>query len=387
MFLEQTIKRNPELIKASFELHQSGQIGPDSYVIDVDTFLENASFMLKEAREKEIRLFFMLKQAGRNPYLARKLMELGYEGAVVVDYKEARVMMDHQIPIANAGHLVQIPTAQVEKLVAYRPQMITVYSEEKISQIHQAAKKLGLLQDILLRVTSDSDIIYSGQTAGFPLDALKDLAKRVKTQYPCVRIAGVTSFPCFLYEENTHNLIPTGNMDTVKQAAIILKENGLPVTVINTPSASCTYTLSKIKELGGNCAEPGHGLTGTTPMHADHMLKEVPCVTYVSEISHNFKGQAYCYGGGYYRRSHVKSALVGTAFDHYTEMGVIPPSNESIDYHFGLTKEGAVGDTVVMAFRYQIFVTRSDVVLVEGLKKKKPQIVGIYDSMGKKSER
>jgi len=65
-------------------------------------------------------------------------------------------------------------------------------------------------------------------------------------------------------------------------------------------------------------------------------------------------------------------------------MGVIPPSNESIDYHFGLTKEGMVGDTVIMAFRYQIFVTRSDVVLVEGLEKKKPKIVGIYDSMGRK---
>ncbi len=114
------------------------------------------------------------------------------------------------------------------------------------------------------------------------------------------------------------------------------------------------------------------------------MLEEIPCVTYVSEISHNFNGQAYCFGGGYYRRSHVKSALVGTSFDSNTKMGVIPPSNESIDYHFGLTNEGTVGDTVIMAFRYQIFVTRSDVVLIEGLKKKKPQIVGIYDSMGKK---
>ncbi|WP_313180297.1 alanine racemase [Lacrimispora sp.] len=384
MFLEQTLKRNPELIKASFELHQSGLIQPDSYVIDVDTFLDNASFMLKEAKEKEIRLFFMLKQAGRNPYLARKLVELGYEGAVVVDYKEAKVMMDHQIPIANVGHLVQIPTAQVEEIVAYQPQMITVYSEEKISQVHQAAKKLGLSQEIILRVTSDSDMIYSGQTAGFHIDALKDLAVRVKTLYPCVRIAGVTSFPCFLYDETVHDLISTRNMDTVKHAAKILKECGLHVTILNSPSGSCTYALNKIKEMGGNCAEPGHGLTGTTPMHAHHMLEEVPCVTYVSEISHNFKGQAYCYGGGYYRRSHVKSALVGTSYDNYTEMGVIPPSNESIDYHFGLTKEGTVGDTVVMAFRYQIFVTRSDVVLLEGLKNKKPQIVGIYDSMGKK---
>lgn len=386
MFLEQTIKRNPELIKVAFDLHQSGQIQPDSYVIDVDTFLENASFMLKEAKEKEIRLFFMLKQAGRNPYLAKKLVELGYEGAVVVDYKEARVMMDHRIPIANAGHLVQIPTAQIEALVAYRPRMITVYSEEKISQIHEAAKKLGLLQEIVLRVYGDQDTIYSGQTAGFHLEELKDLAERVKTRYPCVRIAGVTSFPCFLYDETSHDLIPTKNMETVNQAAGLLKEQGLHLSIINTPSASCTYTLNKIRELGGNCAEPGHGLTGTTPMHADHMLAEVPCVTYVSEISHNFNGQAYCYGGGHYRRSHVKSALVGTGLENSTAMGVIPPSDDSIDYHFGLTKEGNVGNTVIMAFRYQIFVTRSDVVLVEGLKKKKPRIVGIYDSMGRKIE-
>ncbi len=386
MFLEQTIKRNPELIKTSFDLHQSGQIQPDSYVIDVDTFLENASLMLKEAKEKEIRLFFMLKQAGRNPYLARKLVELGYEGAVVVDYKEARVMMEHQIPIANVGHLVQIPTAQIEEIVAYRPSLITVYSEEKISQIHEASKKLGLIQEIVLRVYGDNDTVYSGQSAGFHLDALSDLAMEAKTKYPSVRITGVTSFPCFLYDETSHDLIPTGNMESVKKAAGILTEQGLHISIINTPSASCSYTLNKIKELGGNCAEPGHGLTGTTPMHADQMLAEVPCVTYVSEISHNFKGQAYCYGGGHYRRSHVKSALVGSGLSHSAVMGVIPPSNDSIDYHFGLTKEGNIGDTVIMAFRYQIFVTRSDVVLVEGLKKKQSRIVGIYDSMGRKIE-
>lgn len=383
MFLEQTVRRNQELIKASFKLHQNGLIEPDSYVIDVDTFLENASSMQKEAKEQEIRLFFMLKQAGRNPYLARKLVELGYEGAVVVDYKEARVMMDHQIPIANAGHLVQIPTSQVEEMVAYRPRMITVYSEEKISQIHQAAKKLGLIQNILLRVYGSSDVIYSGQTAGFPLEVLKELAERVKTLYPGVRIAGVTSFPCFLYDENARDLMPTGNMNTVKQAVRILKEQGVDCSIINTPSASCTRTLKKIKEQGGNCAEPGHGLTGTTPMHADHILEEIPCVTYVSEISHNFKGKAYCYGGGHYRRSHVKAALVGTSFEHSSKIGVIPPSDESIDYHFGLEEECTVGATAVMAFRYQIFVTRSDVVLVEGLKKKEPKIIGIYDSMGR----
>ena len=65
---------------------------------------------------------------------------------------------------------------------------------------------------------------------------------------------------------------------------------------------------------------------------------------------------------------------------------VIPPCDESIDYHFGISKECRVGDTVVMAFRFQIFVTRSDVVLVEGISKGEPRIIGVYDSLGRKKE-
>ncbi|MGC6178168.1 alanine racemase [Lacrimispora sp. 38-1] len=384
MFLTQTVKRNRELVETSFQLHQSGLIEPDSYVIDVDTFMENASLMLKEAKRMGIRLFFMLKQIGRNPYLAGKLMELGFEGAVVVDYREARIMMNHRIPIANIGHLVQIPDSRIEEFVAYRPKMITVYSEEKISRIHQAAKKMGVIQDVILRVYNDSDMIYSGQTGGFHLGILEALTARIKFMYPCVNIAGVTSFPCFLYDGAAGDLIATENMNTVKQAVKILERNGINCSIIDTPSGTCIHALKKIKEQGGNCGEPGHGLSGTTPMHAVKKMPEIPCVTYVSEVSHNFMGQAYCYGGGYYRRSHLMKALVGKSFEKSDELGVIPPSDESIDYYIGLEKECAVGDTVVMAFRFQIFVTRSDVVLIEGLKERKPYISGIYNSMGMK---
>lgn len=37
-----------------------------------------------------------------------------------------------------------------------------------------------------------------------------------------------------------------------------------------------------------------------------------------------------------------------------------------------------------MAFRFQIFVTRSDVVIMEGIHKGKPEIVGVYDSLGRR---
>ena len=101
MFLEQTIKQDRELIEKAFMLHQKGQIMPDSYVIDVDTFLDNSRAILQAANNNGMDCYFMLKQVGRNPFLARKLVDLGYKGAVVVDYKEALIMMKHHIPIGN----------------------------------------------------------------------------------------------------------------------------------------------------------------------------------------------------------------------------------------------------------------------------------------------
>ena len=133
---------------------------------------------------------------------------------------------------------------------------------------------------------------------------------------------------------------------------------------------------------GGNCGEPGHGLTGTTPAHAVMDLPEKSCVAYISEVSHNFDGRGYCYGGGFYRRSHVANALVGGDLRHLRCMKVMPPSLESIDYHFELDNTAQVGESVIMAFRYQIFVTRSDVVLLSGVSGGDPRVVGVWDSLG-----
>ncbi len=110
--------------------------------------------------------------------------------------------------------------------MAYRPKMITVYSEEKIGRIHEAAKKLGVNQDVILRVYNDSDMIYSGQTAGFHLNELDGLTARIKRLYPCVTITGVTSFPCFLYDETAGDLRATHNMNTVKRLWKFLTETG-----------------------------------------------------------------------------------------------------------------------------------------------------------------
>lgn len=380
MFLNHLQKKNPKLIEASFQLHQSGKILPDTYVVDMDTFRENARKMLEEANKVHIDLYFMLKQLGRNPYIAKALVKLGFTGAVVVDFKEAQVMMDHQIPIANVGHLVQMPKAMVKNLVAYGCKYMTVFSVEKAKEISDEATLQGKTQKILLKVVGKKDMIYSGQTAGFHLENLNHVIQELK-QLSGIEIAGVTSFPCFLYEEAKDCIAPTANLSTLLSAKQLLEAQGIEIENINAPSATCSFTLQAMKDYPINSAEPGHGLSGTTPMHASKDCVEIPCVTYVSEVSHNFNEKAYCYGGGHYRRSHVAHALVGTT-QHYEQLHVTPPNLESIDYYFELAHPCTVSDTVLMAFRFQMFVTRSSIAIVEGIQSGNPTIIGVYHTQG-----
>ena len=60
----------------------------------------------------------------------------------------------------------------------------------------------------------------------------------------------------------------------------------------------------------------------------------------------------------------------------------VPP--ESIDYHLELGEECAVSDGVVMSFRSQIFVTRSEVAVIRGLSQGAPRVEGIYSSLGQR---
>lgn len=92
MFVEALKRQNPALISAALSLWQQGKIAPDSWVIDVDQVLENGKRLIETARLYGIELYLMTKQFGRNPWLAEKLLALGYSGIVAVDYKEVRVM-------------------------------------------------------------------------------------------------------------------------------------------------------------------------------------------------------------------------------------------------------------------------------------------------------
>lgn len=381
MFMESIKQRNPKLIQASIDLHQSGSIFPDTYVLDLDSIKENAVKIAEEAKKNQIELFFMLKQIGRNPAVAKMLIEAGIKHAVVVDFKEAQVMMDNNIPLGNVGHLVQVPESLLKKIMIYGSKYMTVYTVEKLKSINAIAKELGIKQKVLLRIVDEEDELYPGQYGGFTINELPSLICQFK-KLENIEIAGITSFPCFLYDAKEGYLKPTHNVETVHEAKKILEREGFPIKELNMPSATSVYTLPFLKEIGGTQGEPGHALTGTTPMHAKENLAERPAMLYVSEVSHNFKEKAYVYGGGFYRRGHLENILIDQN-GKKIESRINPLADENIDYYLEADMTLPVGATAIMAFRTQVFVTRSEVALVSGIQDGVPKLEGIYDSQGK----
>jgi predicted amino acid racemase len=381
MFLEKTQKENRNLIHCACTLHQKGLISPDTYILDYDMIRRNAAAMAAEAKRLGVKLYFMTKQIGRNPMIAKMLLSLGFDGAVVVDYREAEIMIRNDIPIGNVGHIVQIPRSKLKKILAAEPDTITTYSLEKIKEINQAAEELGLHQHITLRVIGEKDFLYPGQYGGFLLSELESVVKET-AHLKSVTINGITSFPCFLYDAAVNDIVATPNLESILKGKEILENAGLKIEEVNLPSATSVRTLELIKKAGGTHGEPGHGLTGTTPYHKENSCEEAPAIIYVSEISHNLNGKSYAYGGGYYPRSHVQGALVGSSSPNMVYHSVCEPPSDNIDYYFTLNGHAAVSDTVLMAFRTQIFVTRSHVAIVKGIESGAYEILGYFDAQG-----
>lgn len=382
MFIDRLQQTNPELIKTSLALLEQGLILPDTYVLDYDAIVENAKNMKKLANENGIKLFYMLKQIGRNPIIAKALDEIGFDGCVAVDYKEALLMKKYGCKLGHVGHLVQTPKHALESIIEAKPEYITVYCYERIEQINDICKKLNCKQKIVFRIIDEDSDLYAGQVGGFESSELENLVAKV-SKLENIIIGGLTVFPALLFDATENKIVPTNNMKAMNRAKDIMEKLGYKDLMINLPSCTCANSIPLIKQLGGTCGEPGHGLTGTTPLHKVSNEYEKIAYVYVSEISHNFKNSSYCYGGGHYRRSHVEKALVG---NNLTLAKIIMPDQESIDYHFELENNFEVGQPVLMCFRTQIFVTRSNVAVVKGISNGKPEVLGLFNCLGEEIE-
>jgi predicted amino acid racemase len=126
--------------------------------------------------------------------------------------------------------------------------------------------------------------------------------------------------------------------------------------------------------------EPGHALTGTTPLHAyRENLQEIPSIVYVSEISHMDEKNAYTIAVGFYARSNMEAALFGGNESDIVKKkaNVKGVWTDNIDYYGSLQKESKmnVGDSVIYAFRTQIFVTRAHVASIRNVNSSYPELI------------
>ena len=380
MFVEKLTQNNPNLIDASLSLFKQGLIMPNTYVLDYDAFMDNGKAMLEVAKKNDIKLFYMLKQIGRNPLIAKGLDEIGFDGCVAVDFDEALTMKANDCKLGHVGHLVQIPRNAIKDILLAKPEYITVYSLEKIKDINEEASKLNIIQKIVLRIIDEDSDLYSGQIGGFSSDSLKTLVPEIE-KLENIKIGGLTVFPALLYDAEDTQIKATKNIKAMDRAKIIMEELSYKDLMINLPSCTCTNSIPLIKQIGGTCGEPGHGLSGTTPLHKDSNQVERVAYLYLSEVSHNYKEHAYIYGGGHYRRSHMENALVG--YD-LKKAKVTAPSMESIDYHYELDSNYDVNEPVIMCYRTQVFTTRSHVAVVKGISTGDVKLLGIYNGLGQK---
>ena len=113
----------------------------------------------------------------------------------------------------------------------------------------------------------------------------------------------------------------------------------VPPSRSTPPGTTSTAVLERLAEAGATQVEPGHGLTGTTPLHAAGDLPEVPAICYLSEVSHLHGGVPLCFGGGFYVdpvfEPYSPEALVAADPSDLTEAPVAMdfPDPAGIDYY------------------------------------------------------
>lgn len=395
MFLDPIRRRNPRLIEAAIALHQAGRIPANTFLIDLDAVEENARAIATEAARHGMTAFAMTKQMGRNGDYCRAIARGGIGASVNVDMECVRATHRAGMGIGHLGHLVQIPRAEADAAASFGPDFWTVFNDEKAAEAAAASKRAGREQPLLARIQTIGDRFYRGHEGGFDAGETIAVADRLDG-LDGARFAGITTFPALLFDQASRKIVPTPNLATLHRAAEALAKAGRTGIAINAPGTTSSAVLAALAEAGTTQVEPGHGLTGTTPLHAVEDLPELPAVVYVSEVSHYHGSDAYCFGGGLY---------IDPIFPDYTVRAVVArepttaeaalraveiPPPAAIDYYGMIDASAgpkpAVGDTVVFGFRPQVFVTRAYTVGVAGLAKGEPAVGGIHDAFGRVAE-
>jgi predicted amino acid racemase len=392
MFLDVLRRRNPRLIEQAIALHQAGRIPANSTVIDLDAVTHNAAVIKGAADRAGLETFAMAKQMGRNGDFCRAVKQGGIAMAVAVDVECARACTAAGLELGHVGHLVQVPRAEAGRVAAMAPRYWTVFNETKAAEAAAAAGVQGREQALLARIFAQGDRFYTGHEGGFPADGIAEVAEALD-RLTGGRFAGLTTFPALLFETTDGEVHTTPNLATLARAVEKLARTGRKDIQVNAPGTTSSTVLQILANSGATQCEPGHGLTGTTPLHAVRDLPELPAAVYLSEVSHIHGDRAYCFGGGLYIDpvfppyplravvSHEPSAADDTLHD----VEIPPPA--AIDYYGMIAMAGArkpaIGDTVVFGFRQQSFFHRPFTVGIAGLSTGGPTPGAVHDAFGR----
>lgn len=381
MYLAHVLKNDPQLLETALTLHQNEKIPPNTWVIDLDMIVENARALAAEAKKLGLTTYLMSKQHNRNPYITLLALSQGLNKLVAVDATCTLHAKRYNIPLGHAGHLNQIPRKFILPVLQQKPDVITIYNFEHAKWINDAAKSLGIVQNLLIRVSTKGDIFFDGQEGGFDESEIDALAILIR-QLTNVKLIGVTSFPCIKYNEtiDDKNEI-THNMKTIIRVAEKLKKLGFDITQINAPANTSCVNMHILKEHGATHVEPGNGLLGTTPNHAFQPdLPEKTAFCYVTEVSHFFNKHAYAYGGAVFHTAYSNNinALIGSTWNEAKENRIeyFHEVVQNIDYHMQFKPKAGqkceIGDTALLVYRTQMHMTRAYIAPVSGISGKRP---------------
>ncbi|KAE9630112.1 alanine racemase [Parasedimentitalea maritima] len=392
MFLDTLIRRNPAFIEAAMELHQQGKIPANSYVLDLDTVERNAKTFSETATKLGLKTFAMTKQVARHSGFCQALIRGGIARSVAVDMDCAVACHRAGLKTGHLGHLVQVPRGGVDFAASQlKPDYWTVFSHDKAKEAAAAAAKAGRVQNILARIQTQGDTFYRGHEGGFSAEDICEVADQIDA-LEGARFAGITTFPALLFDLESRSVKPTPNLDTLKRAAAALAAAGRTDIEINAPGTNSAAVLPALAAAGATQCEPGNALHGTTPLHAMEDLPEEPAVLYLSEVSHQHGGNAFCFGGGLYidpvfPKYDVKALVSSQPTSARKDLASVEvPDYSAIDYYGMIDATGDVkpktGDTVVFGFRGQAFVTRANVVGISGVSSGNPQVTTIENIFG-----
>jgi predicted amino acid racemase len=390
MLYERIYRRNPELLEAAFDLQRSGTIPSPTYVLDLDAFADNARAMAESARRLGLRVYAMTKQDGHNPYVGRIVLESGLDSIVAVEAIAAHILHRFGLPVGHVGHLSNIPHAQVPRILAMDPEVVTVYTFEAAQAVSKAAARLGRTQRLYVRVNRVGDEVFPGMVGGWTEGTCVAEVARL-LELPNVEVAGLTMHPVISYQQrDAEHVQPTDGFFTMLRAKELLeRELGLSDLRVNCAANCNSVTFETLARYGATDVEPGSGLSGSSLFHVFQDLPERPAQVYVSEVTHTWDGHVYTLGGGLSFVHSVEPwtprAIVGTSFADARDRFLALRLKGVIDYFAACDVESGpppkVGETVIYALPLpQIFVNRSYVAAVSGIASGRPKLEGLFDS-------